>query len=230
MSDQPNISKIASLLGEPARAKIMTALLGGKALTATELAIEADISASTASSHLSKLHSALLISVQKQGRHKYFQIFDYHVAELIESLFNISSRIEHSRVPTGPKDTDLRLARICYDHLAGDLAVQLLASLIASSLIIEESNQIRLSESGTSFFNNRHADITKMQKLKRPTCRNCLDWSERKFHLAGSLGKWILNDIIANNWAHKDLDSRVIRFESAGFKAFKKTYQIDVLE
>lgn len=230
MSKHTDFNEVAALLGDRARSKIMTALLGGKALTATELAIEAGISSSTASSHLKKLQSALLISVQKQGRHKYFQLYDYHVAELIESLFNISSRIEHSTITTGPKDPELRQARICYDHLAGDFAVQLLASLKTQQLIIEESGQLCLSDSGISFFNRRQAGITEMQKLKRPMCRNCLDWSERKFHLAGSLGKWILNDIITNNWAHKDLDSRVIRFESAGFKAFKKIYQIDVLE
>lgn len=226
MSSQPNFGKVASLLGDPARAKIMTALLGGKALTATELAMEAGISASTASSHLNKLLQAQLINVQKQGRHKYFQLHDYHVAELIESLFNISSRIEHSTVSTGPKDPDLRNARICYDHLAGDLAVQLLTSLKTRELIIEESDQLRLSDSGKRFFLDRRADITTMQKLKRPMCRNCLDWSERKCHLAGSLGKWVLNDIHANNWAHKDLDSRVIRFDSMGIKAFKQVYGI----
>ncbi len=229
MSDQTDISNVAALLGDPKRFKIMMALMGGKALTATELAVEADISASTTSSHLNKLLKAHLIQVQKQGRHRYFQLYDFHVAELIESLFNISSRTEHSTVSTGPKDPNLRKARICYDHLAGELGVQLLNSLRSRELVFEESRQIWLSDSGKAFFANRRADIEKMQKLKRPLCRNCLDWSERKFHLAGSLGKWILKDISAHNWAHKDLDRRVIRFNSNGLLSFKRAYGIAIV-
>ena len=135
---EPNISFIASLIGDPARSKMLTALMGGKALTATELALEAEITAQTASNHLAKLLSGELLTVRKQGRHKYFQLKDHEIAGLIEQLSNLSAGLQHPKVNTGPSDPRLKRSRICYDHLAGELAVALLDSLLAQGLYVPE--------------------------------------------------------------------------------------------
>lgn len=226
MNNEPNIAHVAALIGEPTRAKMMIALMSGKALTATELAVEADISSSTASSHLTKLvHSELLV-VRKQGRHKYFQIGSQEVAALIESLLNISSRIQTHVITTGPSDIALRKSRVCYDHLAGELAVHLTDTLKEQALIIPSDNNWQLSDEGEEFFNALGFVSAEYKQKKRPLCKACLDWSERRDHVAGALGQWILNDIFNQGWATKALDSRVVIFSSSGLKKFKQRYQL----
>lgn len=227
MTDEPKISTIAALLGDPARAKMMTALMGGKALTATELAVEADISAQTASSHLAKLLKQQLLQMRKQGRHKYFQLNGHEVAELLESLLNISSKLEYSTVITGPKNPEMRLARVCYDHMAGALSIKLLNSLKAQHYLTEADHGIHLTQTGKDFFTHLGIDLVHLQQLSRPLCKPCLDWSERYHHLAGSLGKWILDDVFKKGWGKKDHDTRVIRFTIQGLKAFKRQYQFN---
>ena len=228
MSKQPDIAQIATLIGDSARSKMLIALMGGKALTATELATEAEITAQTASSHLAKLAESQLLTVQKQGRHKYFQLAGRQIAELLETLLNVSAGIEHSRVITGPAQPELRRSRICYDHLAGELGVNLLDSLHQRGYLHSLQQELVLSADGESLFKALGADLPTLSNKRRPLCKNCLDWSERRHHLAGSLGQWVLDDILNKDWASKDLDSRVIRFSASGLKTFKKIYQIDI--
>ncbi|WLQ11942.1 helix-turn-helix transcriptional regulator [Hahella aquimaris] len=222
----PDITKVAALIGDAARASMLIALLGGKALTATELAAEADITAATASSHLKKLTDAQLVIPQKQGRHKYFQLRSREIAEFLETLLNVSATVEHSRASTGPKDPALRHARVCYDHLAGEVGVSLLDGLKSSGVLIEQDQQLLLTPSGRDLFNSLGADVGSLEKLRRPVCKNCLDWSERRHHLAGSLGQWVLQDILNRGWARKDLDSRVIRFTADGLQALRNRYAL----
>ncbi|WP_163836324.1 ArsR/SmtB family transcription factor [Spartinivicinus ruber] len=223
---EPDISFVASLIGDTARAKMLTALMGGKALTATELAIEADITAQTASSHLAKLVNGELVVVRKQGRHKYFQLKDAEVAGLIEKLLNISSITTHQKVVTGPSDPALRKARVCYDHLAGELGVVLYDTLISQGHIVDNSTELVVSTQGKVFFKGLGIDFNKLNKTKRPICKACLDWSERRSHLSGSLGQWILTDIFSKGWATKQLDSRAIRFTRNGSNSFVKQYNL----
>lgn len=224
MPYEPNITRIAMLIGDTARARMMIALMGGKALTATELATEADITAQTASSHLSKLVDRRLVTVQKQGRHKYFQLSGHDVAELLETLLNVSAKFEHSLVATGPGDPELRKSRICYDHLAGEIGVRLLDALKSNALVTESDNHILLTAVGRELFAERGADLKALEKKRRPLCKNCLDWSERRNHLAGALGQWMLNDILNKGWAKKDPDTRVIRFSDSGLKGLRQAY------
>ncbi len=220
---QPNIAVVANLIGDNARAKMLTALLSGKALTATELAVEADIMPPTASSHLAKLLSGDLICVRKQGRHKYFQLKDHAVAELLEQLLSISAATNR-HVATGPADSGLRQARICYDHLAGEIAVALYDNLLAQQLITEHVQQPSLTTKGEAFFQHIGADLTRLSTMTRPLCKACLDWSERRSHLAGSLGQWILADVLSKNWASRQTDSRAICFSAKGLAAFRRCY------
>lgn len=224
---QPNIAKVSALIGEPARAKMLLALMGGKALTATELALEGAITSQTASSHLAKMLDSQLLVVQKQGRHKYFQLSSLEVAELLEALLNISAKVEHSKVQTGPQDPQLRKSRICYDHLAGELGVSLFDSLKSNQYITMQDSKLSLRAAGQDFFNARGADLTQLMQRRRPLCKNCLDWSERRHHLAGSLGQWILTDIMNQGWATKALDSRVLHFSDKGLRQLVKTYGLE---
>ncbi len=202
---------------------------GGKALTASELALEADITSQTASSHLAKLLERNLLVVQKQGRHKYFQLAGEEVAALLESLLNISSKAECPQVSTGPRNPELRKMRVCYDHMAGELGVSLFNALITQGYISDDQGSFSITELGEIQFGRLGAPIAKMKIQKRPLCKSCLDWSERRFHLAGSLGKWILHDTFKKGWAKKNLDSRVIRFTEDGLCRFSKCYGIEVV-
>jgi DNA-binding transcriptional ArsR family regulator len=222
---EPNIAVVAMLIGDNARAKMLTALLGGKALTATELALEADIMPPTASSHLAKLLGGDLICVRKQGRHKYFQLKDHRVAALLEQLLSISASSSR-QVATGPADSALRQARVCYDHLAGESAVALYDSLLRQQLITDHVDQVSLTSQGVEFFQHCQVDFSKLNTSDRPLCKACLDWSERRNHLAGALGHWILADLLAKAWASREPDSRVIRFSPQGLVAFRRRYGI----
>ncbi|WDD97776.1 ArsR/SmtB family transcription factor [Thalassomonas actiniarum] len=222
---EPDIATLSAMIAEPARAKMLIALMAGKALTATELALEGDITAQTASSHLAKLVAAKLLVVRKQGRHKYFQLSGADIAQLLETLLNISAKTATSGVKTGPADPDLRLARICYDHLAGEMSVALYDSLLGRGYIRDTSeSQLMLTALGQEFFSALGLELEILTSKKRPLCKSCLDWSERRFHLAGSLGQWILEDVLDKGWAARDPDSRVIRFNKAGLKRFNHRY------
>lgn len=208
---QPDISLVAALLGDPARARMLTALMNGQALTATELALEADIAASTTSSHLAKLEQQQLLRLRKQGRHRYFQLANHQVAEVIEQLLNLSQGLASKQ--RGTSDPALRQARVCYDHLAGELAVQLLDQFKRQALINEEGLQLQLTDKGAAFFSKLGADINQLkQQRSRPLCRNCLDWSERRDHLAGAMGKWLLNELLRREWLTRDLTGRALHF------------------
>lgn len=224
LAPEPDIADVAALVGEPARARMMMALMGGQALTASELAVEADITAQTASSHLAKLVAGHLLSVRKQGRHRYFQISRPAVAELLESLLNLSVHAGPQRITPGPSDPQLREARICYDHLAGRWSVALYDALRSEELLMEAHGAAVLTEKGSAFFRARGADIDQLRRCRRPMCRSCLDWSERRHHLAGALGQWLLDDILSRGWARKDLDSRIVRFSASGLARFRNHY------
>lgn len=221
---EPNIAYIGNLIGDAARSKMLIALMSGKALTATELSLEADITPQTASSHLMQLTKGDLLIVRKQGRHKYFQLKNSQVAELIEQMLNISAALTDITIPTGPKNERLKNARICYDHLAGELGVNLLDALLDKGLLTENVIELNLTEKGQDFFTEIGVDFNTLENYRRPICKACLDWSERRSHLAGSLGKWILNDAIDRGWTTQDLDSRALQFSAQGLTAFKKRY------
>ena len=214
---------VASLVGDPARANMLTALLGGRALTATELAHQAGITPQTASSHLSKLETGGLIEQEKQGRHRYYRLTDPDVAGVLEGLAGLAARAGHMRLRTGPKDPALRRARICYDHLAGDLGVQMLDSLKKQKLLRQSKQAIELTAEGERFLARAlQIETGALAHPRRPLCKACLDWSERRHHLAGTLGAAIMTRFTELNWAARDAapGSRVVNFTRAGEKRF----------
>ena len=223
MKSGPDIAMIASLVGDPARANMLTALMNGRALTASELAQEAGITPQTASSHLAKLEAGGLVEPEKQGRHRYYRLTDDDVAGVLEGLAGLAARTGHMRVRTGPKDPALRRARICYDHLAGDLGVQMLDSLRKQRLVRQSKEAIELTGEGRRFMaESLQIDADRLAHPRRPVCKDCLDWSERRHHLAGTLGAAIMTRFTELNWAARDPTpgSRVVNFTRTGEKRF----------
>jgi DNA-binding transcriptional ArsR family regulator len=223
MKAGPDISMVAALVGDPARANMLTALMSGRALTATELAQEAGVTPQTASSHLAKLEAGGLIEPEKQGRHRYYRLTGPDVGHVLEGLAGLAARAGHMRVRTGPKDPALRRARICYDHLAGDLGVQMLDSLRQQRLVRQSKDAIELTGDGRRFLAERlQIDADALAHPRRPLCKACLDWSERRHHLAGTVGAAIMKRFTELNWAARDPapGSRVVNFTRSGEKKF----------
>ncbi len=216
MKEGPSIAVVASLVGDPARANMLTALMSGRALTATELAQEAGVTAQTASAHLAKLCDGGLLALEKQGRHRYFRLSGPDVATVLEGLMGIAARAGHTRVRTGPKDPALRHARVCYDHLAGDLGVHMFDGMVTRRLIRQKDDDIVLTPSGTHFVSEFGIDLAPIEHSRRPLCKSCLDWSARRSHLAGTLGAAMLRRIYDLKWAKRETGTRVVRFTPAG--------------
>lgn len=222
MREGPDIARIASLVGDPARANMLNALMGGTALTASELALEAGVSLPTASSHLSKLMEGGLLTVASQGRHRYYGLAGPQVAGMIEAITGVAEAVGPKRVRPGPRDGAMRLARVCYDHLAGEQAVAMLDRLVDRNVLVRDDKEIRLGPSAASHFAAIGIDV--YTKPRRPVCRACLDWSERRSHLAGTLGAAILDKILMEKWARREKDSRAVVFSPPGKQAFERVF------
>ncbi|MER8575450.1 winged helix-turn-helix domain-containing protein [Mesorhizobium sp. M1409] len=222
MREGPDIARIASLVGDPARANMLNALMGGTALTASELALEAGVSLPTASSHLGKLMEGGLLTVASQGRHRYYGLAGPQVAGMIEAITGVAEAVGPKRVRPGPRDGAMRVARVCYDHLAGEQAVAMLDRLVAKNVLVRDDKEIRLGPAAASHFAAIGIDV--YTKPRRPVCRACLDWSVRRSHLAGTLGAAILDKIFSEKWARREKDSRAVIFSPAGKQAFEKVF------
>lgn len=220
MKEGPDISQIGALIGDPARANMLTALMGGQALTATELAGAAGITLQTASSHLSRLEGGGLVVQRKQGRHRYFALADDEVGLLLESIMGFAANRGLLRTRPGPKDPALRRARVCYNHLAGDFGVRMLDRMVADGDVTLDGDDAELTASGEARVAALGIDVPTLRAQRRPVCRTCLDWSERRSHLAGSLGEALLARFIADGWAKREKDSRAIRFTAEGERKF----------
>lgn len=226
MKEGPDIAHIAALIGDPARANMLTALMSGKALTVSELAEEAGVTIQTASSHLSKLDSGGLLRPRKQGRHKYFSLANDEVAHVLEGLMGLAAGSGHLRRRTGPKDAELRRARVCYNHLAGDMGTQLFDSLIAKGHLAVNDEDLILTDNGADFAVDFQIDMDSLRSGRTPLCRECLDWSERRSHLAGSLGRAFLSRFEELAWAKRDQKTRVVTFSRKGMLAFEQLFGI----
>jgi len=222
MHDGPLIASIAALIGDPGRANMLTALMDGRALTASELSGAAGVSLQTASGHLSRLVESGLLAVRKQGRHRYFRLSGPDVAETLEALMGLAQRTGAVRVRTGPRDAALREARICYDHLAGERGVALLEALRRNQLV-EGEQDITLTKAGRAFLSGIGIDLEPLEAGRRPICRLCLDWSERRAHLGGALGAALLDLMTDRRWLRRE-QGRVLRFSPAGLHEFESIF------
>jgi len=224
MRNGPDIARIASLVGDPARANMLTALMDGGALTASELALEAGITGQTASSHLSKLMDGGLLCLTAQGRHRYYGLANTQVAAMLETIMGVAATVGPQRVRPGPREATMREARICYDHLAGDQAVTMLDGFLERGILIRSGERIAMGKAGPSFFRAVGIEPDAFKGSRRPVCRACLDWSVRRAHLAGSLGAAIFDKIISEKWARREPGSRAVIFSPPGKRAFEKAF------
>lgn len=226
MSDGSNMVAAATLIGDYARAKMLTALMGGRALTATELADAAGITKQTGSTHLRKLLDARFVAVEAHGRHRYFRIADEEVAHLLEDFMNFSVRGGVDVRSTGPKDPALRKARVCYDHLAGELGVLVYASMLQRQAFSFAGDVVGLSAEGERLIGDFGVDAHAVRSQKRALCRVCMDWSERRHHLAGAVGAALLSQVIERGWAVRDKSSRAVCFRPHGERAFREYFRV----
>jgi DNA-binding transcriptional ArsR family regulator len=227
MTDGSSMVAAATLIGDQARAKMLTALMGGRALTATELADAAGITKQTGSTHLRKLLDARFVAMEAHGRHRYFRIADEDVAQILEEFMSFSVRTGTRAHPTGPKDPALRKARVCYDHLAGELGVLLYASLLQRQAFDFNDASVALSAEGERLISELGVDARMLRSQKRASCRVCMDWSERRHHLAGAVGAALLARVIELGWAVRDRSSRAVHFRPHGERAFRQCFQLN---
>jgi len=226
MEDQ--FIKTATLIGDATRASILWNLLDGKAFTATELAIAVETSAQNISMHLGKLLDADLISVEKQGRHKYYRFSNKEVAYAVEAMANLIPKPEISAKKKTENYPPIKYCRTCYDHLAGKIGVALAESLLQQKIIIEKNNTFEISPEGEKWFSDFGVNIGDAKKQKRIFLKPCLDWSERRYHIAGSVGTLLLNKMLEQDWIRRTANSRVIIITAKGEKEMLKSFKIIV--
>lgn len=226
MKGSPNIARTAALIGDLARASMLTALMSGKALTATELSKEAGITVQTASSHLRKLEEGGLISVRKQGRHKYFAIANEEVAHVIEGLMGLALGSEPLKSRIGPTEAALRHSRVCYNHLAGSMGIQLYDSLMSKRILQLNDDELSLTRKGIKFVSEFGIELESLQSKRTPLCRECLDWSERRSHLAGSLGRAFLTKFESLRWTKRVEGTRIMKFSNRGTDMFNRSFPV----
>ncbi|UGU17749.1 helix-turn-helix domain-containing protein [Sinomicrobium kalidii] len=216
MTFEDQYKHIISLLGEPVRALMLWHLLDGRAYTAGELAVCTDITPQSASNHLQKLLSGRLLVVEKQGRHRYYRIASPEVAYVVESIANLIPPEDRKSAKQSVPVSGQRYARTCYDHLAGRAGVVLSEALLARKILIPGNGTFTVSREGKAWFLQLDIDVDMLRNKKRSFARPCLDWSERKHHLAGALGAALLDSMIALQWLRKKQGSREVVITSEG--------------
>jgi DNA-binding transcriptional ArsR family regulator len=217
---------IAVLIGEPARAKMLWNLLDGKAYTASELAMAADISGTSASNHLAKLLGADLLKVEKQGRHRYFSFSNAEIAYVVESLASLSGSSKKIK-----KDTVLpgiKYCRSCYDHLAGHVGVKITEALEKKKAILASDNSYLVTNSGWKFLHDLDIEKNKTINQRRPLIRQCLDWSERRPHIAGQIGAMLLNTMLERSWLKRIKFSRELIVTAKGRREIQKLFGVEI--
>lgn len=229
MSEHLNVSPIGHLFGDPVRANILAALLDSHALPAGELAYASGVTKQTASSHLSKLLDGGLVTVEKEGRHRYFRLANEDVAEALERLANIQSLRPTKKKPLSRKGRELQLARCCYNHLAGQLGVAVTQSLQRRSYLVpQEEKQFALSSSGTQWFHEIGVNVGELPPSERGFARQCLDWTERQHHLAGPLGVALLDRFSELKWLVRSRTNRRLEITQLGKTKFQEVLEVDV--
>jgi DNA-binding transcriptional ArsR family regulator len=220
---------IAAAIGEPARARMLYCLLDGHARTSTELAIVGEVSPSTASAHLARLIERRLVSMTSQGKHRYYRLSGPAVARVLEAL---SAAAGPSRTPFAPSTpAHLRFARTCYDHMAGHAAVLLrdrFEQLRWLSVSADVQGEYEVSAAGCSAFAALGIDVDAMRGLRRRFAYACVDWSERRPHIAGALGQSLLRTALERKWFVQDLDSRALKLTAAGRRQLRARFGLEL--
>jgi DNA-binding transcriptional ArsR family regulator len=224
MSETLDMARVGSLMGDPSRAAMLMALMGGEVLPASELAFRAGVALPTASGHLTQLVSGGLLAVAKQGRHRYYRLASSLVAHAVESLTELASQILPSRSRAMPADTPIRRARTCYDHLAGRLGVAVADGLVQRRTLERTDDGLKLVRrgEGAAFLERWGIDLAELETLRRPLVRTCIDWTERRPHIAGALGAAIADRFLSSGWIRRQRDSRAVSLTPSGERRLRE--------
>jgi len=226
--EENNFISITSLLCEPSRAKIVWNLLDGRAYTASELALVSDLSPSAVSNHLSKLLRGNILRVDVQGRHRYYSFASSDVAYAVESLANLSNNKQRSKAIKNVTNCGIKYCRTCYDHLAGYVAVRITEAMIEKGFLIKSDKIFLVTKKGWEWFLQLGISEIYFQKNRRPLTRQCLDWSERRPHLAGHLGAVLLEKMLEKGWLKKVKFSREMLITSKGKQSINDLLDINI--
>jgi DNA-binding transcriptional ArsR family regulator len=228
MSEDVRIAEVAALVGDPARANILGALMGGRALAAGELVRVTGVSPQTTSGHLGKLTDGRLIACVKQGRHRYYRIATPRVAEMLESIMAVVADAPPRYRPSSKLDEAMRVARTCYDHFAGKLGVGITDALCALGHVTLSDEGGELTESGVAFFERFGADLASARSRRRIFCRPCLDWTERRPHLGGTVGAVLAQRCFDLKWLQHMRGSRALIITPAGRRGLSEAFGLSL--
>ena len=220
----PNVAKIAALIGDAVRARMLFALLDGRELNASELAHAGGASAQAASAHLAKLVDGRLIDARSEGRQRLFKLASEDIAHAVEALASIAPATQVHSLTQHSQMQRLRHARSCYDHLAGQLGVSITEALVARAAIMEEEKAFKVTSQGESFFGDLGIDVAALRATKRHFARACLDWTERRHHVAGALGAALLDHALRQEWVARNARDRSLRITRGGEKQFTAVF------
>lgn len=224
-----NLVEVAALVGDTARATMIGALMGGQSLTGSELAFLAHVSRPTASEHLGKLVEARLIAVTKKRRFNYYRIASPLVAQMLESMKVVAAiEVPPRYQPRSAHDDALRFARTCYDHLAGRIGVALADALVAKGYVALGEDGGEVTETGAGFLTEFGADLKLKPQCRRVFCRPCLDWSERRYHIAGHVGAELCRCCLERGWFARERDSRALRLTAPGKAGLYESFGLDL--
>jgi DNA-binding transcriptional ArsR family regulator/predicted transcriptional regulator len=222
-----DMAGVAALVGDPARATMLAALMDGRALTATELALDAGISPQTASGHLAKLVDAHLLTVLKQGRHRYHRLGSPLIGRMLEGIMAVAAIEAPPRHrPRSARDDAMCFARTCYDHLAGRLGVALADALVERGLVQLDDDGGQVTTEGRHFLDDFGIEDAAAHARRNAFCRPCLDWSERRWHLGGRLGVDLARRCFDLGWIERRRDSRVVTLTPKGRRGFEERFGI----
>ncbi len=227
MKDTPDIAQVASLIGDRARADMLMALMADRALTATELSSVAGVTRQTASTHLSRLVEAGLVVMSQQGRQRFFRLAADDVVELVERLMAVAFRTGATQVRKPVGTPALAKARLCYDHMAGDLAVSAFDAMLMRGWFSARPGMLELTPTGRLGLEGIGIMAENHDTGRRPLCRMCADWGEGRQHLSGALGAIILDHVLNEGWAEVDAERRVLRFSDDGEDAFRASFLLE---
>jgi DNA-binding transcriptional ArsR family regulator len=229
MNVYPNISYIAKLIAEPTRAIILDCLMNGQALPASELAYMAKVSHPTISSHLSKLVDGNLLIAEQHGRHRYYRLANEEVAEVLEKLGTIAPTVQVRSLRQSDQLKQVRYARTCYDHLAGQLGVKIAEGLLDREFVTLEDGEYVVTEQGKKWFFQFGINIEEANAKRRIFAKPCLDWSERRYHISGWLGSAIATRFFDQGWITKAEKNRAVHLTKKGAKALQDHFGIEMM-
>lgn len=223
-----DIARAGALIDQPARAEMLRLLSDGRGRTATEIAVETGISRPTASRLLNHVIEAGLVRVDRQGRHRYYRLAGPQVADLLKTLRTVPGHSNPSNTRFGPRDNAMRRARMCYDHLAGELGYGITESLVQRGALVEDGDNFQLTERGERIFADLAIDVAAARRRHRHFARTCLDWSERRPHLAGALGAALAERLFDLGWISRESDARTVHTTPTGHRELQLAFDVEI--